>query len=188
MDAIEAIHSRRSVRDYQDRPVERALIEELIWDAAQAPPPAIRQVGRWAFVVVEGAARLAELGERAKAFARAALPPGPVPAWLDDPAFQVFWNAPALILICARKDLVDADWDCCRAGQNLMLSAHARGLGSCWVGSPMAWLRAEEGAAAVGIPEGFEAVAPILLGYPAIKPAERNIERPEIIWSSERPA
>jgi nitroreductase len=185
MDAIEAIHSRRSVRDYQDRPVERVLIKELIWDAAQAPPPAIRQVGRWAFVVVEGAARLAELGERAKAFARGALPPGPVPAWLDNPEFKVFWNAPALILICARKDIVDAAWDCCRAGQNLMLSAHARGLGSCWVGSPMAWLQSEQGAAAIGIPGGFEPVAPILVGYPTINPPAREIQRPEIVWSSQ---
>ena len=84
MDAIEAIHGRRSVRDYQDRPLERALIEALVWDAAQAPPPAIRQTGRWAVVVVEGAARLAEMGDRAKAFARAALPPGQVSPWLDD--------------------------------------------------------------------------------------------------------
>jgi len=184
MDAIEAIHSRRSVRDYQDHPLERALIEALVWDAAQAPPPAIRQTGRWAAVVVEGAARLAAMGDRAKAFARAALPPGPVPAWLDDATFKVFWNAPALILLCARADAPDADWDCCRAAQNLMLSAHARGLGSCWVGAPMAWLGSSEGARAVGIPEGFKAVAPILVGYPAATPAPRDIPRPEIVWAS----
>ena len=39
MDVIEAIHSRRSIRAYTDEPVERAVIEDLIWDAAQAPPP-----------------------------------------------------------------------------------------------------------------------------------------------------
>jgi nitroreductase len=102
MDAIGAVHGRRSVRAYLDRPVDRELIEALIWDAAQVPPPAIRDLKRWAFVVVEGAARLSGMGEQAKAFASAALPPGPAPAWLDDTAFKVFWNAPALILICAR--------------------------------------------------------------------------------------
>src|SRR5277367_5374741 len=132
MDAIEAILSRRSVRSYLDRPLERDLIEALIWDAA--PAPAIRDLKRWVFVVVEGRARLAEMGAEAKAFARAALPPGPVPAWLDNAEFKVFWDAPALVIICARADTPDAEWDCCRAGQNLMLSAHARGLGSCWVG------------------------------------------------------
>ena len=182
MDAIEAIHGRRSVRSYQDRPLDRDLIEALIWDAAQAPPPAIRDLKRWAFVVIEGAERLARMGDQAKAFARAALPPGPVPAWLDNPDFKMFWDAPALILICARADTPDADWDCCRAGQNLMLSAYARGLGSCWVGSPMTWLASADGAEATGIPEGFKAVAPILVGYPAATPTPRENPRPEIVW------
>ena len=182
MDTIEAIHSRRSVRSFQEKPLERALIEALVWDAAQAPPPAIRDIKRWAFVVVEGAARLEEMGERAKSFARAALAPGPVPAWLDNDEFKVFWDAPALILICARADTPDAAWDCCRAGQNLMLSAHVRGLGSCWVGSPMTWLASPEGAAAVRIPDGFVAVAPILVGYPMSPPPRRQNERPEIVW------
>ncbi|HLY78281.1 MAG TPA: nitroreductase family protein [Caulobacteraceae bacterium] len=182
MDAIEAIHTRRSVRSYLDQPLERELIEALIWDAAQAPPPAIRDLKRWVFVVVEGRERLAEMGARAKAFARATLPPGPVPAWLDNAEFKVFWDAPALIVICARADVPDADWDCCRAGQNLMLSAHARGLGSCWVGSPMAWLESPEGAATVGMPEGFSAVAPILVGHPAAAPPPRENPRPEIVW------
>jgi nitroreductase len=182
MDAIEAIHGRRTVRAYLDRPLDRDLIEALVWDAAQAPPPAIRDLQRWAFVVIEGAERLADLGDRAKAFARAALPPGPAPAWLDNPEFKVFWNAPAVIILCALKSIPETDWDCCRAGQNLMLSAHARGLASCWVGSPLAWLRSVDGAAVTAIPDGFHAVAPILVGYPATTPAPREIARPEIIW------
>ena len=38
MDVIEAIHTRRSIRSYSPRLVERELIEDIIWDAAQAPP------------------------------------------------------------------------------------------------------------------------------------------------------
>jgi Nitroreductase family len=51
MDVIEAIHSRRSVRVYSAQPVERELIEDLIWDAAQAPPPFAGQVP-WTFNVI----------------------------------------------------------------------------------------------------------------------------------------
>jgi nitroreductase len=185
MDAIEAIHGRRSVRAYQDRPLDRDLIDALIWDAAQAPPPAIRDLERWAFVVIEGVPRLAEMGERAKAFARAALPPGPVPAWLDNADFKVFWNAPVLIIICARADTPDAAWDCCRAGQNLMLSAHARGLGTCWVGSPMRWLSTSEVRAELGIPAALTPVAVLCLGYPAAVPEAVIRERPRIIWAGE---
>ena len=182
MDTIEAIHGRRTVRDFAPRELDRDLIEALVWDAAQAPPPAIRSVQRWAFNVVTGAARLADYGERAKAFARATRPPGPGWDWVDNPDFRIFWNAPALILISGRQEIAESAWDCCRAGQNLMLSAHARGLGACWVGSPMAWLRSAEGASEVGVPEGFEAVAPILVGHPNATPPPRQIERPQIVW------
>jgi nitroreductase len=182
MDVIEAIHTRRTVRAYEQRSLPREVLVELVWDAAQAPPPAIRDVGRWAFVAVEGVARLADFGHRAKAFALAQRPAGASGGWLDDPAFKIFWDAPALILICGLKVIPEAAWDCCRAGQNLMLSAHGRGLGACWVGSPLPWLRAPEGASACGIPDGFEAVAPIVVGYPAATPAPRQIERPQVVW------
>jgi nitroreductase len=132
--------------------------------------------------VVTGAKRLADYGERAKAHARATRPDGPGWDWVDDPGFRIFWNAPALILISGARSIAESPWDCCRAGQNLMLSAHARGLGACWVGSPMAWLTAPEGASEVGIPDGFAPVAPILVGYPAVTPPPREIERPEIVW------
>jgi nitroreductase len=42
--------------------------------------------------------------------------------------------------------------DCCRAAQNLMLSAPAQGLGTCWVGSPPAWLKTEEARTTLRIP------------------------------------
>ena len=56
MDVIEAIHTRRSIRSYAPRPVERRLIEEVVWDAAQAPPPFSGQMP-WTFNVVEGIQR-----------------------------------------------------------------------------------------------------------------------------------
>jgi nitroreductase len=63
MDVIDAIHSRRSVRSYQSKLVDRELIESVIWDAAQAPPPFSGQVP-WTFNVIEGAERIAALGTR----------------------------------------------------------------------------------------------------------------------------
>lgn len=182
METLEAIHGRRTVRSFEARPLDRELIEALVWDAAQAPPPAVRGVTRWAFVVVEGTERLADFGAHARDYARARRPEGPGSDWLDNPDFKVFWDAPVLILICRRRDAPESEGDCFRAGQNLMVSAHARGLGTCWVGAPMAWLRSEDGASDVGIPDGFEAVAPILVGYPKATPAPREIPRPPIVW------
>jgi nitroreductase len=58
MEVIEAIHSRRSIRAYSRRVIEHELIEEIIWDAAQSPPPRQGQVP-WTFNVIEGVDRIA---------------------------------------------------------------------------------------------------------------------------------
>src|SRR5579864_3551846 len=119
MDAIEAIRTRRSIRDYQQRRVERELVEEIILDAAHAPPPFSGQVP-WTFTAIEGSDRIAALGARAKAYAEDHHPAEPGWDWAHRPDFNVFWNAPVVVIISGRVE------DCCRAGQNLMLSAHAR--------------------------------------------------------------
>ena len=72
-----------------------------------------------------------------------------------------------------------------RAGQNLMLSAHARGLGTCWVGSPMLWLTTSEVRAELAIPSGLTPVSVFCLGYPAEVPEATVRERPRIFWAPE---
>jgi nitroreductase len=137
MDVITAIHGRRSVRSYRPTLVPRELIEAVILDAAQSPPSFRGQVP-WSFNIIEGVERIAAYGKRALDHARAHRPDGPGWDWVERPGFDVFWNAPAVIVISGPPG------DCNRAGQNLMLSAHARGLGTCWVGSPMLWITTPE--------------------------------------------
>jgi nitroreductase len=175
MDVIEAIRTRRSIRSYSPRPVARELIEEIIWDAAHAPPPFSGQMP-WTFNVVRGADRIAAYGEEALQYARKNHPDEPGWEWTDRPGFQVFWGAPVAIIISGRVE------DCCRAGQNLMLSAHARGLGTCWVGSPMSWLRTASAKAKLKIPDELTPVCVFCLGYPAGVPEAPPRERPTLIW------
>src|SRR5216683_1205522 len=94
MDVIEAIHTRRSVRSYSPRPVERELIEHVIWDAAQAPPPRSGQVP-WTFNVIEGAECISAYGDQAKRYARDNHPDEPGWDWSERPECGVFWGAPA---------------------------------------------------------------------------------------------
>jgi nitroreductase len=178
MDTIEAIHSRRSIRNYTPQMPARALIEAIIWDAAQTPPPFSGQVP-WTFNVIEGAGRIAQLGEAAMDYARANHPDEPGWGWVDRPGFKVFWNAPVLIVISGRAE------DCCRAGTSLILSAHARGLGTCWVGAPMLWLGTAAARAELKIPDAVEPVSAICLGYadgaPPAPPHPRAM--PPVIWA-----
>ena len=175
MDVIAAIHGRRSVRSYDPKPVERELIERVIEDAAQAPPPFRGQVP-WAFNVLQGIERIAAYGARAMAYARERRRDEPGGSWLDRPGFKIFWDAPVVIIISG------PDGDCCRAGQNLMLSAHARGLGTCWVGSPMLWLSTPEVRTELGIPATLSPVAVLCLGYPAAIPEVVIPDKPPIVW------
>jgi nitroreductase len=62
MGAIDAIHTRRSIRDYEDRIIERSLVESIIWDVAQAPRPPVSASEPLIFVVVEGADRVSNCG------------------------------------------------------------------------------------------------------------------------------
>jgi len=64
-----------------------------------------------------------------------------------------------------------------------MLSAHARGLGTCWVGSPMLWITTPEVRAELKIPEKLTPVAVFCLGYAATAPEPVVHERPPVIWS-----
>jgi nitroreductase len=178
MDVIAAIHGRRSVRSYEPRPVARDLIESVILDAAQAPPP-FRGQNPLAFNVVQGVERIAAYGKRAMDYTRDHRPDGAGWDWLDRPGFKIFWDAPVVVIISGPVG------DCNRAGQNLMLSAHARGLGTCWVGSPMLWLSAPEVRTELQIPSDLTPVAVLCLGYPAgvLEPADR--ERPRIAWGDE---
>lgn len=181
MDAIHAIRTRRSVRAFRDEPVARALFEELIVDASQAPFTPIAKDGAWRFTVVLGRERLAEMGERALAYARSHRPQLAGYEWTETPAFSVFHGAPAAIVVSGREALPVALEECTRAGQLLDVAAHARGLGACWVGSPMLWLRDSLTRSELGIPSGWMPYAAFAIGWPAAKQAPGATRPPAAI-------
>jgi nitroreductase len=182
MDGIECMHRRRSIRAYQPTPVARELIEELVWAAVQAPTPPVSGNDAWAVCVIEGQDRLEHYGKLAKAFAFAHQPADRPWEWTVRPGFRVFWGAPALVLLCARAGNPEAPFDCCRAGQNLLLAAHASGLGACWVGAPIPWLADARTRDELTIPQGFEPAVAIVLGYPAESPTGSPRPRPTLHW------
>lgn len=168
MDTLTAIHTRRAVRDYLDRPVADDVVASLI-DAAIWAPSGVN-LQPWSFFVVEGQAALANYSAKAKAHIQRSAADHPELAGVRDhlasPAFNIFYNAPALILICATTPDEMALKDCCLAAENLMLAATAAGLGTCWIGFSEAWLATDEAKAELGVPAGYRPVAPIIVGYP----------------------
>jgi nitroreductase len=63
-----------------------------------------------------------------------------------------------------------------------MLSAHARGLGTCWVGSPLLWVRTEEVKAELQVPAALTPNVAMCLGYANAVPPTSERDRPPVIW------
>ena len=100
MELLQAIRERRSVREYTGQPVSDAVLRDLIEAAIQAPSAINQQP--WCFVVVQDRALLAQMSGQAKAHLLKALlsaPAHPFRDMLNDPKFDIFYRAPALIVI-----------------------------------------------------------------------------------------
>ena len=184
VDVIDAIYERRAVRAYADRIVEEDVVRRLINAAIHAPSAVNAQP--WAFCVIQDVALLREISDRAKRLSLAGIQPGSA-LWehrsmLEDPAFNVFYDASTLIVVCAAPSEWPANEDCCLAAENLMLAAQGLGLGTCPIGFAREALNEVSMKIELGIPADHSVVIPILVGYPRERPA-RTPRRPARILS-----
>jgi nitroreductase len=180
----QAIYGRRAVRDYADKALDEATIRRLIDAAVQAPNAVNEQP--WTFTVVRERERLSRISRLAKAHMLATLPPGPhaerFRPRLSDPKFDIFYGAPALVVVSATGEGPWIVEDCAMAAQTLMLAAFAEGLGSCWIGFAQSFLNTPDGKAEIGAPPAWVQVAPIIVGWPKSFPAPVPRRAPEIHW------
>ena len=165
MDTLEAIHTRRSIRKYTDRLVPRELVNELLRAAMCAPSAVNAQT--WVFIVIDDRKLLEEI-----------------------PTFSPFAGmcreAQLAILVCGDTTLEKAPgfWvqDCSAATQNLLLAAHASGLGAVWTGIYPMEDRVEGFRKAFGLPEHVIPLALVPIGYPAQQPGPQDRYRKEKVY------
>lgn len=189
-DIIEMIKTRRSVRNYREDPVSDEDIKFLIDCARYAPSGMNMQP--WSFLVIQNKEviqKLSESGKKAMILLAEQMVNDSNKApdfisFLKTKGTSLFYNAPLLIIILGNKKSVTADWDCAMAAQNMMLAAHSRDIGSCWIGFAMPALMDEKILEELGAPPGYKAVAPLIFGYPQGKTATAIPERrePELKW------
>jgi coenzyme F420-0:L-glutamate ligase/coenzyme F420-1:gamma-L-glutamate ligase len=174
-----ALAGRRSVRRFSPRPVERALVEQVIAAACLAPAP--HHSRPWRFVILSSDARAAltqAMGERWRQdLERDGVPETRIRRLVDRSRARLA-AAPVLMLASVLGDAQRAWPDQRRqraeqlmfgqslgaALQNLMLAAHARGLGSYWISAPL--FCPEAVRRALDLPAAFQPQALIALGYP----------------------
>ena len=184
MELQQAIHSRRAVRAFTSQPVDRATLLRLIDAAIQAPSAVNEQP--WSFTVVQDREVLARVSTESKIYMLATMARDAAPhhfhEMLGDPTFDIFYKAPALILISSVTSNQWAVENCSLAAENLMLAACAEGLGTCWIGFAQSWLASAAGKALLGVPSGYLPVAPIIVGHPEGATPAVPRKPPEIRW------
>ncbi|MFH1619772.1 MAG: nitroreductase family protein [bacterium] len=146
MDALEAIKSRHSIRNFDGKPVKKEDIAILV-DAGRTAPSALA-VHPWEFVAVTGRESLTRLSE------------------ICDHGKFIKSAGAALVVLCADTKYFLEDG--CASTENILVAASALGIGSCWVAGDKKDY-APKILEMLGAPEGFRLVSVIALGYSAEK-------------------
>jgi nitroreductase len=155
--------SRRSVREFKDRPIARATLEALLNVARRAPTASNSQNLHW--IVVDNGARVRALSAEAMNWLRTAgIGPAQSKQWEEGYDF-ILRGAPAVVVACAPADYGWGKQDCAIALTFLELAAEARGLGVCWAGylTRVAALHAPIGQL-LSVPEGYAVHGGLMLG------------------------
>jgi nitroreductase len=174
VDFFDLLKNRRAVRNYQDKDVPLDLLMEIIQDACLAPSGGNRQ--SWRFIVVNDRGTIGRLSQESRTNLVADLDNDSASwakryeAGLRNSEFNVFYNAPSLVIVCGDKRSHSVEVDCALAASYFMLSAAARGLGTCWVDLG-AHIRDPKLLEEIGLTDDLAIVAPIIVGYPKAIPA-----------------
>ncbi len=180
MDTFEAIKTRRSVRRFQDKPVEDEKLATLLEAVRMSPSWANFQC--WRFIIVKDRSvreKISELTYVESFFA----PLG----YKANPAKKGLAEAPVVVIACADPSKSGVLWgqhyymtDIGIAAQTLMLSARALGLGTVFVGV----YDEEKLRGLMNIPSDIRVVGLFPLGYPLEEKKDGPPRRPlsEIVF------
>lgn len=163
--AIENIMTRTSIRKFKQQPVEKEKVETMLRAAMAAPTAMNKQP--WHFVVVDDKQVLDQLAG---------------PGRRGD----MLRNAPLAIAVCGdMTKAIEGDardfWieDTSAAMENLLLAAHALGLGAVWTGCYPIQQRCEETRSVLGLPETIVVMGVAVIGYPDEQPTPKDKWKPE---------
>lgn len=160
MDALQAIESRKSVRNYLPSGVEEEKISALVNSANSAP-----KAGPFHITVVTNTEMLQMINDishdrmrhsgSAFLMERASLP-----------GYRPMYEAPLLMVFSASEDNPYSQANVSNAATTAVIAATALGLGSCYVVTPTLALNTDAGVSAkIGIPAGYKAMCCVLAGY-----------------------
>jgi nitroreductase len=161
MDFLDIIKGRRSIRKYLPREVEKTKINQILEAAQWAPSASNKQP--WHFIVVQDSVTRTRLGQL-------------------HPHGRFMKQSPVVIVVLGNPEVHPKYYLCDphQAVQNILLSAHWLGLGSCWMGVRGASFE-DDFKEILGIPKHFSVVCTISIGYPDHKRKSTRLPLSEIV-------
>ena len=155
---LEIIRTRRSYRSYQPEQITDEQLNAVLEAGTYAPTSRGLQSP---FIVAiqneELKARLAKMN-----------------AEIMGVTTNPYYDAPTYVLVFVPSDALNGIQDASLVMENMMLAAHAQGLGSCWIHREREMFATEEGKELMqqwGLPEGLVGIAALALGYPNGEPS-----------------
>jgi len=164
MEVFEAIKSRRSIRKYTKDPVPEDLIVKILDAGRWAPSASNRQP--WSFIVLkdeEVRRKIAEATTYGKFLAEAPL---------------------GIAVVVDPQASTHPVEDGAIAAQNMLLAAHALGLGACWIGSYNSFYE-EKIKTILSIPKNKRLLSIISIGFPAESPTKTRKELRQIVFTDQ---
>jgi nitroreductase len=186
MEAIDAIITRRSIRKFETRQIPDAILEKIIKAGTYAPSALSLQP--WGFVVVQDQAFLNRVSDYCKPIMISLMKNAhdgmsdAFRALLEGKDYSIYYHAPTVILVIGKTASRFREIDCSLCAENMMLAAHALGIGSCWIGSTEVAYENKELMAGFRIPEGYSPVGTIVFGYPAETVEAHDKKAPLLTW------
>lgn len=189
---VQFLRSRRSIRLFKDKPVQKKKIQRLIEIGRYAPTASNSQLVEW--MVFTDQAKIKEMAELTVDWMRAEIQKNPhsprlsympwiIAAW-DAGYDVVLRGAPAMVVASTPKEASNGMVDLTLALSYLELAAPTLGIGTCWAGLLQGALLAHPTLKeALGLPEDHPHYYSMMLGYPKVK-YFRLPERkpPKITW------
>lgn len=154
-DALTLMKTRRSIRKFKPDMIPDAVIDQII----SAGTYAANGMGRQSAIIV--AVTNKELRDRLSVMNQE------IGGW--KPGFDPFYGAPVVLIVLADRGWENHVYDGSLVMGNLMLAAHALGIGSCWIHRAKEEFESAEGKAileSLGIEGEYEGIGHCVLGYP----------------------
>ena len=165
-ETLSVIKQRRSTRQFDARQMPDDALNAIL-EAALFAPSAMNQQ-KWHFSVVQNKPMLKKMVEITKINKlNSGIPFLIQKAGSED--YHTYYHAPTVVIVSGDQQAKFIMFDCAAAAQNIALAAASLGIGSCIMTSAGFLFASEEGRAmkkGMGIPDGYEYVCFIALGFP----------------------